>query len=65
MLVDSSVWIEFLRTGEGPEVRLLRDALHARRFVALPPVVLRETLQGASSEAIFRRWLERSRACPS
>lgn len=56
MVVDSSVWIEFLRGGEGPEVRLLREALRVRRFVALPPIVLQETLQGASSKVVFRRW---------
>ena len=56
MLVDSSVWIELLRSGQGYEVRLLSAALRARRFVALAPIVLQETLQGAGSQAVFRKW---------
>ena len=56
MLVDSSVWIELLRSGQSCEVHLLSEALSSRRFVALPPIVLQETLQGASSLAAFRRW---------
>jgi hypothetical protein len=56
MLVDSSVWIELLRSGQGYEARLLSAALRAQRFVALAPIVLQETLQGAGSHAVFRRW---------
>jgi predicted nucleic acid-binding protein len=56
MLVDSSVWIELLRSGQGEEVHLLSEALRTRRFVAMAPLVLQETLQGATSPAIFRRW---------
>jgi predicted nucleic acid-binding protein len=56
VLVDSSVWIEFLRSGQGAEVRLLTEALRARRFVVLVPIVLQETLQGAGSHAVFAAW---------
>jgi len=56
MLVDSSVWVEFFRTNDGAEVFLLTAALRAHRFVALTPSVLQETLQGASSLAVFRKW---------
>ena len=55
MLADSSVWIDWLRRGDGWTLLRLDRAL-ARREVFLLPVVLQEILQGAATEERFRAW---------
>lgn len=49
-LVDSSVWIDFLRDLQTPEVGFLRRLLNDGE-AALAAVVVQELLQGARSEA--------------
>jgi predicted nucleic acid-binding protein len=56
MLVDSSVWIAYLRGEELIEVQLLTAALENRDSVWLAPPILQEVLQGADSPDRFRRW---------
>lgn len=56
MLVDSSVWIDFLRGGTTPETRLLKQVLERRESLWLAPPVLQEVLQGADSPARFDKW---------
>lgn len=56
MLVDSSVWIAFLRGGPSAEVRLLTEALEQRAPVWTAPPVLQEVLQGADTPQRFDRW---------
>lgn len=46
ILVDTSVWIEWLRSADGRPARLL-DRLLDEEDLALAPVVLQELLQGA------------------
>ena len=56
MLVDSSVWIGYLR-GEHPiEVQILIDALEGGEPLWLAPPILQEILQGAASPDRFNRW---------
>ncbi len=50
ILVDTSVWIDWLRGGKGEKVALL-DRLLDEEDVALAPVVLQELLQGARGAA--------------
>jgi len=56
MLVDSSVWIGFLRGEQTPEVLLLKESLDRGDPVWLAPPILQEVLQGASSQPRFDQW---------
>ena len=56
MLVDSSVWIAYLRGDNLIEVELLTKALELRESIWLAPPILQEVLQGADSPARFDRW---------
>jgi len=57
-LVDTSVWIGFLRGDDVPAVGRLRRRLTRGEPVALTPVIYQERLQGADSEARFVRFQE-------
>ena len=56
MLVDSSVWIAYLRGDNLVEVALLSEALELAEPVWLAPPILQEVLQGADSPDRFTRW---------
>ena len=56
MLVDSSVWIDFLRGDTSPHTRHLLAALKNRDAVWTAPPILQEVLQGADSPERFKRW---------
>jgi predicted nucleic acid-binding protein len=55
VIADSSVWINWLRRGDGwADLRL--DQALTRRNVVLLPVILQEILQRAATEEHFRAW---------
>lgn len=56
MLVDSSVWIAYLRGDSLHEVDLLAKALERQEPVWLAPPILQEVLQGAENLDRFTRW---------
>ncbi|HEY6619782.1 MAG TPA: PIN domain-containing protein [Steroidobacteraceae bacterium] len=56
MLVDSSVWIAYLRGENLIEVQMLSDALEQGAPVWLAPPILQEVLQGADGPDRFTRW---------
>ena len=56
MLVDSSVWIAYLRGDNLIEVELLVEALEQGAPVWIAPPILQEVLQGADSADRFARW---------
>jgi predicted nucleic acid-binding protein len=56
MLVDSSVWIAYLRGDSLIEVELLAAALEHGDAIWLAPPILQEVLQGADNSARFDRW---------
>jgi len=56
MLVDSSVWIAYLRGDSLVEVELLAEGLEQGAPVWLAPPILQEVLQGADSPDRFSRW---------
>jgi predicted nucleic acid-binding protein len=56
MLVDSSVWIDFLRGGHARETQFLKDCLDRGDPIWLAPPILQEVLQGADSAARFDKW---------
>lgn len=51
MIVDSSVWVEFLSRSPGAAARALRSFLENGGRVFLTPVILQEVLQGARDAA--------------
>ena len=56
MLVDSSVWIAYLRGDNLIEVDLLAKALEDGESIWLAPPILQEVLQGADNPDRFKRW---------
>jgi predicted nucleic acid-binding protein len=56
MLVDSSVWVAFLRGEAAAEVVHLCDALAKHRPIWLAPPILQEVLQGADTPERFIKW---------
>ena len=52
ILVDSSVWIDFFRGNDTPQVERL-DALFAQERIAVGDLILVEVLQGFRSEKDF------------
>ena len=55
-LVDTSVWIDFLRGSRTIEVSSLLALLEGEDLVGVAPIILQEVLQGADSEARFDKW---------
>jgi len=56
VLVDSSVWIDFLRGGKSPETLLLKTSLDRGDPIWLAPPILQEVLQGADSPQRLSKW---------
>ena len=56
MLVDSSVWVSYLRGTGTPEVIQLLAALENGDPIWLVPTIIQEVLQGADSLVRFARW---------
>ncbi|HEX6796029.1 MAG TPA: PIN domain-containing protein [Casimicrobiaceae bacterium] len=54
ILVDTSVWIDFIRGRPTAVVGRLRAALDRGIAAAVTPLVYQEVLQGASTERAFR-----------
>lgn len=56
VLVDTSVWVDFLRGAPAPQVRALAELLAGEAVVGTAPIILQEVLQGADSDARFEKW---------
>lgn len=56
ILVDTSVWIDYLRGDKTPQVRALQELLLGDEVVGIAPLILQEVLQGADTEQRFRQW---------
>lgn len=54
ILVDSSVWIDYFRSADTPQVALL-DSLFGRSPLAVGDLIVAELLQGVRDEREFRR----------
>ena len=57
-LVDTSVWVDYLRGKSTPQVLALKDLLSGEDIVGVTPVILQEVLQGADSPDRFEAWRE-------
>jgi predicted nucleic acid-binding protein len=55
-LVDTSVWVDYLRGDATPQVRALNDLLAGEEIVGTAPIILQEILQGAESVERFETW---------
>ena len=55
ILVDSSVWIDFLSSTRSSHQAALNQLLHLPNAVGLPGPVLQEVLQGIREDTAFRR----------
>jgi predicted nucleic acid-binding protein len=56
VLVDTSVWIDFLRGAPTAQVAALEGLLEGDDLVGTAPIILQEILQGADSPARFEQW---------
>lgn len=56
MLVDSSVWVPYLRGEPMAQVEMLTRALTQSLAIWLAPPILQEVLQGADRQERFNRW---------
>jgi predicted nucleic acid-binding protein len=56
ILVDTSVWIDFLRGAPTVQVATLEGLLDGDDLVGTAPIILQEVLQGADSPARFEQW---------
>lgn len=54
ILVDSSVWIDYFRAADTPEVALL-DSLLGRSRIAVGDLIAAEVLQGIQDEREFKQ----------
>lgn len=55
-LVDTSVWVDYLRGRATRAVRTLKELLGGEQIVGIAPIILQEVLQGADSESRFEKW---------
>ena len=55
-LVDTSVWVDYLRGKATARVRTLRELLAEEDIVGVAPIILQEVLQGADSGQRFEKW---------
>jgi predicted nucleic acid-binding protein len=56
VLVDSSVWIDFLRDTDNAESRLLVGGMRRGDPIWTAPPILQEVLQGADTPQRFAKW---------
>ena len=57
-LVDTSVWVDYLRGRATSRVRTLKGLLAGDQIVGVAPIILQEVLQGADSDERFEKWLK-------
>jgi predicted nucleic acid-binding protein len=54
ILVDTSVWIDFLRGENSAERRMLHDLIEDEKDIAITGIILTEILQGIKQDKPFR-----------
>lgn len=55
-LIDTSVWIDFIRGKPSPAVGQLRAILTTEQTAGICPVIYQEILQGSESEQCFKQF---------
>jgi hypothetical protein len=61
ILVDTSVWVDFFRNTDSPQVQRLEHCIRDRQDLALCGIVLTECLQGIRHDAQFAQVQQRFR----
>jgi predicted nucleic acid-binding protein len=56
VLVDTSVWVDYLRGDSTWQVDTLKELLGGDQIVGIAPIILQEILQGADSDERFEKW---------
>jgi predicted nucleic acid-binding protein len=56
VLVDTSVWVDFLRGEATPQVGALESLLDGDDVVGTAPIILQEILQGADTPERLEQW---------
>jgi predicted nucleic acid-binding protein len=56
VLVDTSVWVDYLRGNATRQVDALKELLSGDQIVGVAPIILQEILQGADSDERFEKW---------
>jgi predicted nucleic acid-binding protein len=54
ILVDTSVWIDFLRGGESPQRRMLHRLIEDEEDISITEIILTEILQGIKRDRDFQ-----------
>jgi len=54
ILVDTSVWIDFLRGTDSPERLILHTLIENKEDISISEIILTECLQGVKNESEFR-----------
>lgn len=55
-LVDTSVWVDYLRGSATRQVVALKALLAGDEIVGVAPIIVQEILQGADSDQRFEKW---------
>jgi hypothetical protein len=58
-LVDTSVWVDYLRGDDTGPVSALQRLLAGEEIVGVAPIIVQEILQGADSDERFEKWRKR------
>jgi predicted nucleic acid-binding protein len=64
ILVDSSVWVDFLQSAHSHHQASLGELIRLPRFIGVPGPVVQEVLQGIRDERMFHQLEERLRLFP-
>ncbi len=54
ILIDTSVWIDFLKGADSPQRLKLHDLIEKREDIAISEIILTEVLQGVTEEKEFQ-----------
>jgi len=55
ILVDTTVWVDFLRNAQTHQVALLKDSIQRRFDIIICPIVKMEILQGIGDDSQYKK----------
>ncbi|GAB3694561.1 PIN domain nuclease [Spirosoma flavus] len=63
IIVDTSVWIDFLRDIQNAKTDLVAENVGIKDWLCISPTILQEVLQGVATDSQFERIKENLLAC--